>query len=481
MVLSKKKLLTLVYNRIIMLKKYTLLLCLLISIGFSLKAEHLAGGKFSYQKINKTTLKILFELERNCGTSGANFETSMRIGIYSKSTNQLVRNQMLLRESVRPSVYPLNCDNINRCLEVGTFEGLLDITLLDYDSNGYYINWERCCLSDLVMNIVDPEGTPYSAYIEIPSIVVDTNFINCNSPVQNQVFNPLICVNNPLNYELNYTDPDGDSLSYRFITPLAGGYTSQFNPGQNHGPAPYDLVIFYPDFDQFNFLNADSVPILNAKTGALSLTPKYAGNFVFCYAVDEFRNGKKIGSLYHQSSLISNICRSYIIQQPQNRYSKINDTVIFKTKHSNSNATLQWVMDNNDGNFINLLGETRDSLVLNILDTSLNYNRFKCIFKIGSCTQETNPVTLYLQNAIGVNSKANQSLTVYPNPSNAVVQLSGGEFNWIEVYSLDGKLLIHSDLENAVNISRLEKGIYLIKAEDKNGQTYYAKILKAEE
>jgi hypothetical protein len=464
-----------------MLKKYTILLCLLLLIGSSLKAEHLAGGKFSYQKINKTTLKILFELERNCGTGGANFESEMRIGIYSKSTDQLVRNQILLRKSIRPSVYPLNCDNLNRCLEVGTFEGLLDITLLNYDSNGYYINWERCCLSNLVMNIVDPGGTPYSAYIEIPSIIVDSNFINCNSPKQSQIFNPLVCVNFPFNYDLHYTDLDGDSLSYRFIVPLAGGYTSQFNPSQNHGPMPYDLITYYPFFNQFNFLNADSVPILNAKTGILSLTPKYAGNFVFCYAVDEFRNGKKIGSLYHQSSLISNICSSYIIEQPQNKYSKINDTVIFKTKHNNSNATLQWVMDNNDGNFINLLGETRDSLVLNILDTSLNYNRFKCIFNIGSCLQETNPVTLYLQSTIGINSQTKQALIVYPNPSNSLVKLSGGNYNSVKVYSLDGKLLIQSDLENIVNISTLEKGIYLIKAEDKYGQTYFAKILKSEE
>ena len=74
-----------------MLTKYTSILGLLLLIGFNLKAEHLIGGKFSYKKLDASNIEFKLELERDCASSGASFETTVRVGLYANTTNKLVK------------------------------------------------------------------------------------------------------------------------------------------------------------------------------------------------------------------------------------------------------------------------------------------------------------------------------------------------------------------------------------------------------
>ncbi len=463
-----------------MLKKYTILLCLLLLIGIGLKAEHLIGGKFSYKKIDASNIEFKLELERDCASSGATFETTVRVGLYANSTNKLVKTLTMVRTSIVKSPYTFNCDGINRCIEVGTFTYTMDISNISPSNNGYYLQWERCCMNSNNLNLFDPTGTPYAALIELPANIMDSSMVKYNSPQTSKVFNPLICVNQEFKYKLNYTDADGDSIAFRFIQPITGGYTSAFSPGQNSGPKPYDVLEYTLGYDKYKFIDALDTPKLNALTGEISFTPTRIGSYVFGYAVDEFRNGMLIGTVYHQSVLFADLCNSLIIKQPEDQIVDLNGRAVFKAQHSLANVSYQWQVNINGTAFKNMQAETNDSLVLNNINPSMYLNKYRCAINKGSCIDYSYEVSI-ISPTVGINSQTKQALIVYPNPSNSLVKLSGGNYNSVEVYSLDGKLLIQSDLENAVNISHLEKGIYLLKAEDIYGQTYFAKILKSED
>ncbi len=459
--------------------KKALVVLLIFSLSISAGAEHLMGGKFSYKKINANTIEFTLELERDCASTGAAFENPLRVGLYASSTNLLLSSILLSSVQNTKYNYSSNCGQIISCKEIGRFVGTLNTSNISRNNIGYYLNWERCCMNSNNINLFDPTNTPYSAIIDLPSRLFDSTQINFNSPRTNNVFNPIICVNKLFKYKLNYTDSDGDSIAFRFIQPIIGGYTSYIDPGQNTGPKPYDLVTYILGYDKYNFIDATDTPRLNPLTGEISFTPTAIGSYVFGYAVDEFRNGQLIGTVYHQSLLKTNICDSIIIEQPQDQYVNINDKALFRVRHNLSNVNYQWQVSSFNMAFSNMQGETRDSLVFNQVIPSLFLNKYRCAIDNGKCIEYSYNVSLK-NLSIGINNFNKVKINVYPNPSKGLVTLSAGNYNCIGVYSLDGKLIIRSNLKNAIDISALENGIYIIRAEDEKGQTYYAKVIKSE-
>jgi Secretion system C-terminal sorting domain len=462
------------------MKRILLLTAIILLAAINLEAAHIIGGKFSYRKLNNLILELRLELERDCAGGGAPFENSLRVGIYGKSTNSLVRNISLDRMQVIAYPTTTDCHEPQKCKEVGIFYGTFSISGIVQDAEGYYVQWERCCMATNISNLVDPGSTPYSAYMEIGSDVIpntlDSNF---NSPLSTKAFNPVICVNKTFKYQFEYTDPDGDSLAYRMIEPIAGGYTTQFNPGQNSGPAPYDNVMFILGLDAYRFLPSSDTPYLNPTTGELTFKATEVGNYVFGYAIDEFRNGKLIGTVYHQSIINTMLCDNIIIEEPQDQYTTLNSRVVFKTKHANPNAKYQWQVSENNIEFVNIPGASEDSLVLNNVDSSILLNKYRCAIDKNICIDYSLVVSVKLLKT-GISLNKINALSFYPNPSNAIVTINTDGYDQFEVYSLDGKLLMISNLQQAVDISTLENGIYLIKAKNnRNQKTAFAKVIKS--
>lgn len=58
--------------------------------------------------------------------------------------------------------------------------------------------------------------------------------------------------------------------------------------------------------------------------------------------------------------------------------------------------------------------------------------------------------------------------TVYPNPTNSTIFVSGVDINEIEIYTVTGKSILTSNLQN-VNLTPLPKGVYLVFVKAKNG------------
>ncbi len=70
-------------------------------------------------------------------------------------------------------------------------------------------------------------------------------------------------------------------------------------------------------------------------------------------------------------------------------------------------------------------------------------------------------------------------ITIYPNPANDIIHISGNNFqNSITITDLNGRVVIQDDSSsNTLDISNLVKGVYLIKIESDTGY-YFNKFIK---
>ncbi|MBE7441191.1 MAG: T9SS type A sorting domain-containing protein [Flavobacteriales bacterium] len=69
------------------------------------------------------------------------------------------------------------------------------------------------------------------------------------------------------------------------------------------------------------------------------------------------------------------------------------------------------------------------------------------------------------------------NFSVYPNPTKGIVNI-GSQQQFVEVYSIDGKLLLQ-DFTNQINIGNYQSGMYFLIIKDQEGnQLYKEKIIK---
>ena len=75
---------------------------------------------------------------------------------------------------------------------------------------------------------------------------------------------------------------------------------------------------------------------------------------------------------------------------------------------------------------------------------------------------------------LGINKKNN---LFYPNPATDQIQININNFDKAVIFELSGKRVMLSK-KTKIDISKLDKGIYLMKIQDQSGQIYKAKIIK---
>jgi len=78
------------------------------------------------------------------------------------------------------------------------------------------------------------------------------------------------------------------------------------------------------------------------------------------------------------------------------------------------------------------------------------------------------------ETTLGVNKK---SYLFYPNPVTGQIQININNFDRATIFELSGKKLISSK-ETQINLSKLKKGIYLMKIQNQSGKIFNTKIIK---
>src|SRR5262249_54512951 len=150
----------------------------------------------------------------------APFDDPAYVGVFDLKTNRRVDIIRLSRPSIQKlQITGPNCASIpNTCTELGIYTTTYTFNPSTYNSTkGYYFAYLRCCRNSIINNIINPGDAAIAIYMEVPPFPLR----NSTPAFSNNPFTYL-CVNNPFSYNLNFSDPDGDSVHYSLATPLNG-------------------------------------------------------------------------------------------------------------------------------------------------------------------------------------------------------------------------------------------------------------------
>ncbi len=261
---------------------------------------HLVGGELTYECIGGDQYKVTLKIYRDCGpdnTSGTPFDQHAVVGVYDANGGLVLNTPLPFPGSSRVSITTSNpClqSPPDVCLEEAVYTGIFDLPPI---IGGYYLVYQRCCRSPVVQNITSPEDWGSTLTARIPG----PNEGTCNNSAVFTHHPPFVlCVNEAFHFDYSASDPDADSLVYRFCTPYHGGDNSgnampdtpaspDINP--NNLPPYYQTVHWEPGFSATHPLPADPLMSIDPNTGEITGTPTQQGLFAFAVCVQEYRNG----------------------------------------------------------------------------------------------------------------------------------------------------------------------------------------------
>ncbi len=281
-------------------------------------ATHIVGGTIYYECLGDNgdgtiNLEITCLLYRDTETNGAPCDGSPTFGLYSQNVDGSWSHVQNLPTTLLGPPTPV-IPNDDPCLDeptedvgVETCNYRFPINNLPKINQAYMISYQRCCRNMTINNILAPGETGIALTVEILPLAQDL----CNSnPVANSFPPIFICNGFPLNVDQSFTDPDGDSLVYRFCNPIASGGTdgsttpgnanscTGVQPAPQNCPPPYDPVVFLaPNYTAQFPLGGDPLVDIDLNTGVITGTPNMLGQFTVGLCVEEYRDGVKIGEV----------------------------------------------------------------------------------------------------------------------------------------------------------------------------------------
>jgi gliding motility-associated-like protein len=299
------------YTKIIFL----LLLISLADVSFS---KHIVGGEATYKLVSSdgvldgfATYDFKFTIYRDAESGGADFDATGFFGVFLKNSNkwQFVRR---IERPVENKKYIQNVDDpcvispSNILYEKGEYNFRLTLKIVDAP---YQITYQRCCRTNFIINILSPEATGATYYVEIsPEAQLSKN----SSPVFKSFPPAVLCANTFFNIDHSAVDSDGDSLVYEFFNPLAGGGLNGSEVGQPLGSQylcdgvqplpdncapPFPIVIFKPPYSYANPMQGSPQIQIDPVTGMIFGQPQNLGQFVVGVMVKEYRKGILIGTI----------------------------------------------------------------------------------------------------------------------------------------------------------------------------------------
>ena len=247
------------------MKKYFILLVVFIWFASPVLATHQRAGEITFKYISGLTYEITIVTYSFAPSPADRYELTINWGDKTSSTLQRSNGPAGQLGYTGEIVGP----DIKKNLYTGlhTFPG----------SATYKITLEDPNRNFGIQNI--PNSVDVPLFIETELII--NPFVGINSSPQ--LLLPPIdqgCVNQPFLHNPGAYDPDGDSLSFRFVTCRGAN-------GEN-----------IPGFQLPNQVgtNIGSTFTMNAVTGEiLWQDPKMQGEYNIAFLIEEWRHGKKIG------------------------------------------------------------------------------------------------------------------------------------------------------------------------------------------
>lgn len=255
-------------------------------------SAHLVGGEIYYDchgpdpNISGNYLYTLYmHIYRDCNGNGSGFDDPAWMVSFDHF-NIPVDTFFMYIDSIRK--IPTYIDNPclltppNVCVEAAYYSASISI---EGGNGDLTISNQRCCRNNTIVNIVDPGGTG-STYT---TLIKDPIASSCNSSPRFNEFPPLaICNDYPIGFDHSASDPDGDSLVYKFSIPLNGA--DEIDPHPYANAPPYKNIQWESGYSTKKPMLANPSMSLST-TGFLDGNPIKLGQYVVGISVVEYRKG----------------------------------------------------------------------------------------------------------------------------------------------------------------------------------------------
>ncbi|NJO02906.1 MAG: hypothetical protein HC880_15590 [Bacteroidia bacterium] len=312
--------------------KYPSIFLLFLLLSYPLAATHIVGGELTLRYIERyeynLTLNLYYDV-RNSGFVVESQERQVLVYTFSKRDNRLVRSDTLVLTGQEEVSYrnPA-CASPSVQTRLLAYQKKIGLDPEKFNENeGYYVVWERCCRNNVISNIAFPGDVGMVFYLEFPATFKNGQpFVN-SSPVFSAAQGDFLCQNLLNTFSFDATDPDGDSLVYHLVTPLAGftwpgapgGLTTQGGLPAPPVPAPFPLIT-WATLSDFAINAEQAIPHdlndpegqlrIDPQTGFMSVRPSLSGLYVFSIKCEEYRNGLKIGEVRRDFQVLVVDCPS---------------------------------------------------------------------------------------------------------------------------------------------------------------------------
>ena len=461
--------------------------CILFFLFFSnvIQAAHINGGVMTYKCLGGGDYEITLKVYRDCFAGGAGYDgpTSGRISIY-QGNSILEFDKIVMPE---PSISTVLLDPIDCVLfpdDICVEEGIYVIKLSDQNillpnsMESYHIAYQRCCRSNTISNINNPMETGVTYSVEITS---EAQAVCNNTPAFDNYPPIVMCVGEPIEYNQEIIESDGDSLVFSFCNPFKGGGTAGWmtpgNPSDFDGtnpdpdaPPPYDLVTFASPFTPNDLIGSDPILSIDSNTGFITGTPNTAGQFVIGICVQEFRNGEFLSQVKRDIHFRAAVCED--IMNLDYVYDDFNGNFQFDNISVNANS-YEW--DFGDGGTSNEESPMHQYAQTGIYTVTLTGYNVDCDL-VETISKEV--VVFVTTDVEELENQFKVSILPNPNDGNFILNFEN-IFNQkieIELYDMGGRDMMRKafDISNgntshSINLSHFPKGIYCLMIKSNNG------------
>ncbi len=258
--------------------RFFLIAGLALLFTFQLHATHNRAGEITYQQIGPLTIRMTITTYTKESSFAADRD-SLEI-FWGDGLSQWIKRANGKGQSLENDV------KLNIYTAEHTYPGRSTYTISFVDPNR----------SGNIVNINYPRSDEIPFYLATRFTLLDLQFQGYNnSAVLLQPPIDVACVGQPFIHNPNAYDPDGDSLSYELIAPLAA---------ENENVPNY----FFPNQilpGSFNNISLD------ARTGEFRWEfPPQIGEYNIAMRVNEWRNGVKINSIIRDMQILVRNCNT---------------------------------------------------------------------------------------------------------------------------------------------------------------------------
>ena len=266
------------------LKKMLLIFFLNMTMCLQLSAVHVFGGELEAVNTGGDNYKFRLTAYVDCSrVSGMASTETFQVYDASNTLIKSITLSMILRDTLPVIQNACASAAAGTCVGRVVLEGTGTLPLI---TGGYTLAYGSCCRNSNTTNMISPGSTGQVYVLKLPGGEL------VNTPNSAPVFNSLppseICTNMPMSVDFSATDADGDLLKYRLATPYG-----DVSGGSSTTP-PIPTISFAAPYTAADPLNANIQ--IDSLTGEITGTPKNIGLFVIGVVVEEYRNGKLIGS-----------------------------------------------------------------------------------------------------------------------------------------------------------------------------------------